>query len=616
MKNMQKKTFLIGGIVFLYLSTSVAPALPIANTDRVEMITECVDVSCPTLTENQGFQDVHINEATGVLSEEGCPTLPVLTKTFAFPLGTQIVSVEVYPSTVETIHIETQIRPVPTKQKISSDLVPLQGILDEEIYSCSTPYPASWYAVRSGAGLNSENDHTLFVTVQINPACYIPRERVLRYSTHFTISISYMKASFQAASSEQYSLMIITPDMFSQALQPLVDHKNSHGVPTILAPLEEIYSSYYGRDNAERIKYFIQDAIEKWGIHYVLLVGDMKHLPIRVTYASWWERDILSDLYYADVFDAKGDFCSWDANDNNRFGEIDEDGNNLDGVDLYADVHVGRLACADETEVSTVVDKIILYEQETYDQIWFKRLILAGGDTFPVSMGAPPFIYEGEITNVKVGQTMPEFEQKFLWTSKGTLHPSSFNRAINRGAGFVSYSGHGFEHGWGTFRPNAITKQKIFYYTPYANMLKNGYQLPVIFFDACLTAKLDFNITDLEHYYGGAAMLLARLFDLSMDPSEFYPCFGWSFMVKEGGGAIATIGSTRTAYTWVDSSGVYGGAGYLNVHFFDAYEDGITIGKMLTSAQNAYIQNMGADYFTLEEFILLGDPSLMTGGYP
>ena len=107
-----------------------------------------------------------------------------------------------------------------------------------------------------------------------------------------------------------------------------------------------------GRDNPERIKYFIKHAVEDWNTQYVLLVGDMKKLPIRVTLASWWERDLLSDLYYADIYDASGDFCSWDANENNRFGEIDHDGNDLDGVDLYADVHVGRLPCTDSTEVA------------------------------------------------------------------------------------------------------------------------------------------------------------------------------------------------------------------------------------------------------------------------
>lgn len=615
MKNTHVNKFIVGGILFLFLAASVIPARAQIDTPRLDTIIENIDFSAPILQENDDDCALIVSEANGVLSVEGCPMLPVFSKTFEFPLGTHIVSVEVQPSTVQILHAEKQIRPVPTKQKIGDQIVPLEGLYDEGIYASVDPYPASWYTFDIGAGLNHGNDHTIFVTVRITPARYIPISKTLLYITHFTITMTYEEASTAQTASEENSLVIIAPAEFSETLQPLVDHKNAYGVSTILVPLEEIYGSYYGQDNPERIKYFIKHAVEDWNTQYVLLVGDMKKLPIRVTYASWWERDLLSDLYYADIYDANAEFCSWDANGNDRFGEIDEDGNDIDGVDLYADVHIGRLACRDVTEVSTVVNKIITYEQETYNQIWFKRLILAGGDTFPVSMGAPPFVYEGEITNIKVGQTMSDFEQTFLWTSKGNLHPSSFNRAIKKGAGFVSYSGHGFEHGWGTFRPNAVTKMKIFYYTPYVNRLKNGNKLPIIFFDACLTAKLDFNITDLQKYYGGVGNLLARIFGLSSDPSDSYQCFSWSFLAKESGGAIATIGSTRTAYTWVDSSGVYGGAGYLNVHFFDAYEEGITVGRMMTSSQNEYIQHVGPDYFTLEEFILLGDPSLMTGGY-
>jgi hypothetical protein len=137
-----------------------------------------------------------------------------------------------------------------------------------------------------------------------------------------------------------------------------------------------------------------------------------------------------------------------------------------------------------------------------------------------------------------------------------------------------------------------------------------------MFFDACLTAKLDFNIEDLKDYYSSPLIkLLVLLTDLVDDPNVYYPCFAWSFIRKENGGAIATIGSTRTAYTWVDQNGVYAGAGYLDVQFFKAYEEGITVGEMMTQAQNEYIAFVGKDFFTLEEFILLGDPSLRVGGY-
>jgi hypothetical protein len=616
MKNTQTKKFIVSGILVLFLLIGAIPAFAHSNPDAITTIEYNIDFSEPILTKDNDGSKITVSEANAVTTEEGCPLLPVFSKTFEFPLGTTIISIDIHPSTIQTMRVEKQILPTPTKEKIGDLIVPLDGVVNEQVYTSADPYPKSWYTITTGAGLNDNNDHTLFITIRITPVRYTPNAQILQYSPRFSIQINYEATPLTLTSSDEYSLVIITPAEFSELLQPLVEHKNACGIPTRLVTLDEIYNSYVGRDNPERIKYFIRDAVEDWNTHYVLLIGDMKKLPIRVTYASWWERDLLADLYYADIYDANGDFCTWDANGNNRFGEIDHDGNDLDGVDLYADAHVGRLACVDATEVTTVVNKIITYEEETYNQIWFKRLILAGGDTFPVSMGAPPFVYEGEITNIKVGQTMPDFQQIFLWTSKYNLHPYNFNWAINRGAGFVSYSGHGFEHGWGTSRPNAITKIKIFYYTPYINGLKNRNKLPIIFFDACLTAKLDFNVTDLQHYYPRMTNALVRLFSLSSNPSDFYQCFGWSFLAKENGGAIATIGSTRTAYTWVDSNGVYGGAGYLNVHFFDAYEEGITVGQMLTASQNAYIQNVGLDYFTIEEFILLGDPSLMVGGYP
>lgn len=595
---------------------SVQPAFSQRSSHAEEILEWSIEFSTPVCRLTEEFVDVRIQEIEGTLTKDGYPALPVYTKTFEFPLGTQISSVEVTSSAPQTMDLETHVRPVPVKQQVNDQIIPLEGQIDPEAYTSNEPYPMDWFRITTGAGLNQNNEHVLFVSCRITPVQYHPTEYRLTYCTQFSVEITSEPPSpSSSSSSEAYSLVIIAPAEFSDHLQPLVDHKNANDLSTVLVTLEEIYSAYPGRDDPEKIKQFVFHAAEDWATTYVLLVGDMKKLPIRVTYANWWEPNILSDLYYADIYDANGDFCSWDTTGNNRFGEIDDDDNDLDGVDLYPDVHVGRLACTDPTEVDIVVDKIIVYEEETYDQIWFKRLVCAGGDTFPVSYGAPPFVYEGEITNTKVGQTIPEFTQTFLWTSKRNLHPLSFNRAINKGAGFVSYAGHGFEHGWSTFRPNAITRHGIFYYMPFVNGLKNGNKLPIIFFDACLTAKLDFNFTDLEEYYPRLIGLLASIFGLSTDPADSYECFAWSFLSKEGGGAIATVGSTRTAYTWVDASGVYGGAGYLDVHFFDSYNEGVTVGQMMTGAQNAYIQNIGPDYFTIEEFILLGDPSLLVGGY-
>jgi hypothetical protein len=81
-------------------------------------------------------------------------------------------------------------------------------------------------------------------------------------------------------------------------------------------------------------------------------------------------------------------------------------------------------------------------------------------------------------------------------------------------------------------------------------------------------------------------------------------------VAKKNGGAIATIGATRTAY-----GGINNGAGKIAIEFFNGYESSENLGQMMTYSQNEYIIDVPYDFLTIEEFILLGDPSLKVGGY-
>ena len=92
--------------------------------------------------------------------------------------------------------------------------------------------------------------------------------------------------------------------------------------------------------------------------------------------------------------------------------------------------------------------------------------------------------------------------------------------------------------------------------------------------------------------------------------SILFPTFAWCILKKTNGGAIATIGATRTAFGSIEY-----GCGYLAVHFWQAYATSDTVSEMLTKAQNDYITNIPNELITVEEFILIGDPSLKMGGY-
>jgi len=369
------------------------------------------------------------------------------------------------------------------------------------------------------------------------------------------------------ADDDVYDMVIIAPSEFSDELQPLIDHKNSHEVETTFKSTEEIYFEEHHGD--------------------------------------YWNETVLSDLYYADIYDEYGDFCSWDSDGDGMYGESYHGLPGVDDiVDLYPDVNIGRLACEKNNEVTTVVDKIIHYETSTYGESWYNNILLIGGDTFPGWYGN-----EGEMLNNMIEQIMSDFTSTKLWTSDGTFTSRAVNMELNKGVGFVDYSGHGFEKGIATHPPDDES------WVSYGNLnllgALNRHKLPIIFFDACLTAKLDFNVSELINSISvpvsrnpnpfpnalGRGPLYRMLQPLVASPEKLplldklVPCFAWNWVKKDNGGAIATIGATRTAFGGFDSGA----------------------GKM--SAQIGYINDVPYDAFTVEEFILLGDPSLKIGGY-
>jgi hypothetical protein len=574
--------------------------------------------SKPIIKDEGEYVILNLKEATTYTIETEKPLLPAVTQTFIFPFKTKIDNIEIIFSEQKNIILSKQIKPASNFIMFNTELQTTNQLEKSiETYESTDLYPSDAYSYTVGTGLNN-NEHVVFLTIICYPIRYSPANNILYYSENAEITISYEEPVNPVIFSDEYDMVIISPEEFSNVLQPLVDHKKNYGINTLVKTTEDIYSNYPGYDQAEQIKYFIKDAIETYGIEYVLLIGGIEKLPIRKTWfyrsyhEHYWNETILSDQYYADIYDKFGNFCSWDSNNNHLYGEYYENVPGVnDTVDLFADVNLGRIPCTKKDELRTVINKIINYEKNTKNANWFNNIILIGGDTFP-GWG----VVEGEVKNKVTIQIMSDFTPTTLWTSDGTFNSRAFNKALNKGAGFVDYSGHGFEVGVSTHPPNS--NKWIGYYFYNLFWAFNGDKLPVIFFDACLTSKLDFNLSEFIMYMPPFNLLPKQSFESSSILSNYeklLPTFSWNWVKKKNGGAIATIGATREAYTNVDKSGVHAGAGYLSIKFFAAYATCETVGKMLTKAQNDYINYAFKDYFTIEEFILIGDPTLKVGGY-
>ncbi len=577
-------------LLFLILLPDVSSKIYNHKTvldDNNNEIIEQLSFSRPTIQENTDTIDISLKETNQYIKTPDSAVIPVYRKVYSFPIGTRILDIDCKYSNPENIFLEKKITKNQQIDLLYKNLEFLQTKTDK-----LSSYERFSYKI--GAGIEDKK-HVIFLTIQYSPVVYNEKDNQISFSDKCNIKITYQRPKQSLIQNNEYQLLIISPNLFINTLNDFVNHKNQKQISTILVSLDEIYNGDHftveGRDNPEKIKYFIKNAIEQWGISYVLLIGGVDKLPIRYSYMGH-DEIIPTDLYYADIYDQNSDFCNWDSNNNNIFGEYQHDGKE-DIVDLYPDIYIGRLPCRFIFDLKNVMNKIIDYEKNTYGTNWFNKIILLGGDTFP-NRG----VIEGEVVNEQVVQEMSEFTPVRLWTSKNNFNPQTINQEINNGAGFVSYSGHGYEIGFGTSPPHE--NQRIEYFTTNLFGLSNKEKLPIVFFDACLTAKIDF---DIAEYYNIPLIKIP------------FPTFAWFLIRKSGGGAIATVGATRVAYTMVDENGASAGAGYLGVHFFKAYEPGITVGEMLVKSKNDYLNNVWHDPFTLEEFMLIGDPTLKVGGY-
>jgi hypothetical protein len=392
---------------------------------------------------------------------------------------------------------------------------------------------------------------------------------------------------------ESYDMVIITPERYTSFIQPLIDHKNDRGIDTFLKTTEDIYGHYEGRDHTEQIKYFIKTAIEDHGITYVLFIGGTGDIPGRYThvyfdepfaYPTPDEWVFTSDFYFADIYDQNGSFSSWDSNGNDIFAEYHWYGN-TDEIDLTPDVIVGRLACTEDSQVQTCVNKIINYEsQQSWRKDWFTNLICIAGDGIPFDDEA---IAESEYLQEQVIEILDGFIPIRLWATNGQLlNVNNINDAINDGAGFVFFNGHGLHDLWVTYlyESNVLVPPGC-YKISHINQLTNAETLPIIISDACYHLQYDM----------------------------YHDCFGWSFVKNPNGGAIAFIGGSDTDLAYPGTRIVETGIEKLCLKMSMLYQNGIQyLGNLWIEGLISYQpeKENTVDLLTILQNHLFGDPSL------
>jgi len=651
-----KKTTISYFVVGLLLISGFA-AIGLGKEAGTNQTTMNLQFVAPNFTEKTidrtTYAVVNVEGANRPLNHAGQPMLPMYTTELNFPLGTNIISVEFVPQEVKTMVLPDKIIPAP--QPIIPDVQDstIQYNMDETIYNSANLFPENWFNYYTGGGLDNNYEHKTFLTVQVYPVRYSPATDTINYVESAVLTITYEEPAQPITFGAGSDLVIIAPSKFSGDLQKLVNHKISKGVTTILKTTEDIYNEFSGVDKPEKIKYFIKYAIETWGTKYVLLVGGLdsiisgvrrddknqgsKDWYVPVRYTNLWDSPpvfdpgFISDLYYADIYDSHGNFSSWDSNHDGIFAKWHGTGKDI--LDLYPDVAVGRLACRNKIEVKITVNKIINYEKQPADPSWFNKMILAGGDSHD----------DTSTTNIKEGEYVCEyiwnhfmhgFTPVRLYSSFKDTNPDmvpngdNIIREISKGSGHLLFDGHGNPGTWATHYSGNFTTWVPGFSVRTFWKLTNGGKLPVCVVGGCHNSMIN-------------NTLLATLQD--KDNSQFtwtygYPtpeCWSWVLTRKVGGGTIATMGNTALGYGTIGENGDIDGdgvndpdciealGGYQERVFYKTYNESSTkiLGDVWIGATNKYLTTFPGmadpiDCKTVEQWPILGDPSLKIGGYP
>ncbi len=302
---------------------------------------------------------------------------------------------------------------------------------DPEVYASATPYPAE---PATWTGTGHRHGRTV-VDLLVCPVRYTGAERRLDYCPRFAVEVEYEPAGVDLPPAiPDFEYLVVTSTTLDTVFQRLADWKHKKGVPATVRTTDWVYANYTGRDNAERLRSYLQTLPDS-GVKYVLLGGDVNVVPHRKAFAMTSEGHIRpdredslpADLYFADLDG------TWDFDNDNSFGEV------ADSVDLYPDLSVGRAPVNGVAEAQNFVRKVLQYEKNPglgyQDNVLF----------FAEVMWSNPYT-DGGVHKDRLEARC--FSSGYDVTKKyerlGNESPSSVMAAIRDGQNMMNHDGHGW----------------------------------------------------------------------------------------------------------------------------------------------------------------------------
>jgi hypothetical protein len=255
--------------------------------------------------------------------------------------------------------------------------------------------------------------------------------------------------------------LVVAPQAYHVALQPLVDHRKARGFQVDVLALESLAPGTCAD---------IRKAIATWHAagnpfadHYCLLVGDVGQLPL-------CSSPTLPPIPGDDLYGSPAD------------------------LDLDEEVLVGRLSVDSAAGAAHQVAKILAYAQDQSGQHHDEVLLAAHAQGAP---GKYQAAQESVAAAAPGWDVTPAFE-KLYGSAPGSTN-ASVRAALDAGVGFVAYRGHGTQTTWWQWNTTlqSFHKNELL-------LLANAQDLPVVWAFDCWNNDLAYAASGSQDCLGEA----------------------------------------------------------------------------------------------------------------
>ncbi len=312
----------------------------------------------------------------------------------------------------------------------------------------------------------------------------------------------------------QVDYIFITHPTFAESITPLVEFRSSQGLKTLVADINDIYDEFSdGLFNPFAIQKFMRYAYHNYqqpAPTYVLLVGDA-HYDYKNATVEIYRRDTT----FPGTYDLYPNFVPTYHGWAPASGETSMDQRfvNISGDDPLPDMLIGRLSVQTPEALTTMVEKIIDYEENPKIGLWQGTLIQVADN----EIDNPSDIIFETSRDELIQEVIPvgyDTRQIYLRKIKSPeITRATIRSAINKGALVLEYAGHGGSQTW--------ADESIFRIEDVVG-LRNRY-LPFVVTTTCLNGQFD-------------------------KPQQFGNfCLSEQFLLGRYG-AIATLSATRLTY--------------------------------------------------------------------